>query len=95
MAKSPQADFDALALIDYPSSFPLKVIGHKAADFEEIVVQLVRARCPQDEEISVSCRESSGGKYLALTLGFTVYSQKQVEEIYRDLYDCEAVVMTL
>ena len=85
----------ALALLDYPSRFPLKVFGSQSGDFEGTVINLVRARCPQAEHIEVRRRSSKGGKYLALTLTFTVYSQQQLEEIYQDLYDCEQVVMSL
>jgi len=92
----PSTDADsALALLEYPNRYPLKVFGSKSAEFEATVVQLVRARCAQTEDIEVSKRESKGGKYIALTLTFTVYSQQQIEEIYRDLYDCEDVVMSL
>lgn len=95
MSRTRPADFDALALIDYPEQFPLKVLGRQGEDFEDMVLQLVRARCPQAETITLSKRRSSGGKYIALTLTFTAYSQLQIEEIYQDLYDCSAVVMTL
>ena len=84
-----------LALIDYPTQYPLKVLGRHDDDFERTVLDLVRARCPQAEHIDVRRRSSSGGKYLALTLTFTVYSQTQLEEIYRELYDCDQVVMSL
>lgn len=84
-----------LALIEYPSRFPLKVLGSQTDDFENIVLALIRARCPQAEHIDVRRRISSGGKYLALTLTFTVYNQQQLEEIYQDLYHCEQVVMSL
>jgi len=84
-----------LALIEYPSRFPLKVVGKQSDEFETAVLELVRARCPQAEHIEVRRRNSKGGKYLALTLTFTVYSQRQLEEIYQDLYDCEHVVMSL
>ena len=85
----------ALALLEYPNRFPLKVFGNHTDEFEAIILELIRARIPQAEHIEVSRRSSKGGKYLALTLTFTVYSQKQLEEIYQDLYDCEHVVMSL
>ncbi len=85
----------ALALIDYPSRYALKVFGTPGAEFERAVLELLRARCPQAEHIEIGRRLSKGGKYLALTLTFTVYSQRQLEEIYQDLYDCELVVMSL
>ncbi len=85
----------ALDLIDFPERYPLKVFGHRDEDFEAIVVELVRARCPQAEHIEVTRRSSSKGRYLALTLNFTVYSRQQITDIYRDLYECEHVVMSL
>lgn len=95
MVGSSQSQESALALIDYPSRFPLKVFGNQSDEFENIVLDLVRARCPEAEHIEIRKRSSKKGKYLALTLTFTVYSQQQLEEIYQDLYDCEQVVMSL
>ena len=84
-----------LALIEYPSRFPLKVFGNRDPEFEPTVLGLIRARVPQAEHIEVRRRSSRGGKYVALTLTFTVHSQQQLEEIYQDLYDCDRVVMSL
>jgi len=85
----------ALELIDYPSRYPLKVFGNQAMEFEDIVLALIKARCPQAEPFAVSSRASKAGKYLALTITFTVQNQKQLENIYQDLYECEHVVMSL
>lgn len=85
----------ALALLEYPGRFPLKVFGKDNADFETAVVDLVRARIPEAEHIEISRRHSKGGKYVALTLTFTVYTQQQLEDIYQDLYHCDQVVMSL
>lgn len=95
MSEVPGSSESALALIDYPSQFPLKVFGRPGGDFEATVVDLVRARVPQAEHIEVRRRSSRNGKYLALTLVFTVHTQQQLEDIYRDLYACEQVVMSL
>ena len=95
MPEKSHADESALGLLEYPNLYPLKVFGNQGDDFEEVVLQLVRARCPQAEHIDVRRRPSKGGKYLALTLTFTVYTQQQLQEIYQDLYECEQVVMSL
>ena len=95
MAELPESTESALALIDYPSRFPLKVFGKPSADFEATVLALVRARVPQAEHIEVIRRDSRTGKYQALTLTFTVHTQQQLQDIYRDLYDCDQVVMSL
>ena len=95
MAELSESTESALALLEYPSRFPLKVLGRQSAEFEASVLALVRARCPQAEHIEISKRSSKGGKYLALTLTFTVYTQQQLLDIYRDLHQCEQVVMSL
>jgi len=95
MAESPIRSESALSLLEYPSRFPLKVFGDNAGNFEFIVLELIRTRCPQNEHIAVSRRISRNGKYLALTLTFTAYSQDQIEKIYQDLSDCTQVVMSL
>ncbi len=85
----------SLELIEYPNRFPLKVFGSPSAQFEDIVLALVKARSPKTEHFEVSRRVSKGGKYVALTVTFTAYSEKQLEDIYQDLYECEHVVMSL
>lgn len=95
MDESPPLPRSALELIEYPSRYPLKVIGNHHEEFESIVLELVKARCPQAEHIEVSQRPSKKGKYVALTLTFTVYSEQQIKDIYSDLYECEHVVMSL
>lgn len=95
MAEKPGNRHPALELIEYPSRFPLKVFGSQSTQFEDIVLELVKARSPKTEHFEVTRRESKGGKYIALTVTFTVYSRKQLEDIYQDLYECEHVVMSL
>ena len=85
----------ALELLEYPNRFPLKVFGSQSPEFEDIVLALLKARSPKTEHFEVTRRASKGGKYTALTVTFTAYSQKQLEDIYQDLYECEHVVMSL
>ena len=95
MAEKPANSQSALELLEYPSRFPLKVFGSQSAEFEDAVLALLKARSPKTEHFEVTRRASKGGKYTALTVTFTVYSQKQLEDIYQDLYECEHVVMSL
>jgi len=95
MADQQEEKQSALELIDYPSQFPLKVLGIQATQFEDTVLELVKARSPKSEYFEVTRRSSKAGKYMALTVTFTVYSQKQLEDIYQDLYECDHVIMSL
>ncbi len=71
--------------LQYPTEFPLKVIGWNNDDFEEFVVRIVSKHVPYINAGAVSVRESSGGKYLSVTLTFIAQSRDQVDAIYREL----------
>ena len=73
------------SLIEYPSAFPIKVMGTMVAGFEEAVVAVAVQFDPSFDAESVERRPSSGGKYLGLTLTVTATSREQLDELYRTL----------
>jgi putative lipoic acid-binding regulatory protein len=73
------------SLIEYPSAFPIKVMGAMAAGFEEAVVAVAMQFDPGFDPSSVERRPSSGGKYLGLTITVTATSREQLDELYRTL----------
>ncbi len=79
----------------FPCTFPLKVIGWKADDFEALIVAIVRKHVPGMGEAAVTTRLSSGGKYLAVTVTFVAESKPQLDALYLELSRCDRVLMTL
>lgn len=73
------------SLIEYPSAFPIKVMGHHAEGFEEAVVAVARQFDPAFDLATVEKRPSKGGKYLGLTVTVTATSRAQLDELYRTL----------
>ncbi len=73
------------SLIEYPSAFPIKVMGAKVDGFLEAVVAVARHFDPDFDANSVEQRPSSGGKYLGLTITVTATSREQLDELYRTL----------
>lgn len=73
------------SLIEYPSAFPIKVMGLRVDEFEPAMLALARQFDPAFDAASVERRPSSGGKYLGLTLTITATSREQLDEIYRTL----------
>ena len=71
--------------IQYPCSFPIKVMGAKQADFVDIMVAVVRQHDPEFDATTVVVRESSGGNYQGLTITVTATSQAHLDDIYRAL----------
>ena len=74
-----------VSLIEYPSAFPIKVMGLYAEGFESAVVAVARQFDPAFDIASVERRPSKAGKYLGLTVTVTATSREQLDELYRAL----------
>jgi hypothetical protein len=82
-------------LLRFPCDFPIKVMGRAEPGFEGLVVAIVRRHAPGLGEGAVSVRESSGGRYLAVTLTIRAESRAQLDAIYDDLTAHDKVLMRL
>jgi uncharacterized protein len=83
------------SLIEYPSSFPIKVMGLNVDGFADAVVQIAKSFDPGFSERAVETRPSSGNKYLGVTITITATSREQLDEIYRTLTTHPMVKMVL
>lgn len=73
------------SLIEYPSAFPIKVMGVKVEGFVDAVVAVAQRFDPSFNAACVEQRESRGGKYLGVTITVTAHSREQLDELYRTL----------
>jgi uncharacterized protein len=73
------------SLIEYPSQFPIKVMGLKVDGFVHAVTQIARAFDPTFDAATVELRDSAAGKYLGITITVTATSREQLDELYRTL----------
>ena len=73
------------SLIRYPSQFPIKVLGPKVDGFVHAVSTVARAFDADFDAAAIELRESSGGKYLGITITITATSREQLDELYRTL----------
>ncbi len=73
------------SLLEFPCSFPLKVIGKDADDFKGFVLSVFRKHVDPANHESVETRPSGAGTYLAVTITFRAGSQDQIDALYRDL----------
>jgi putative lipoic acid-binding regulatory protein len=80
-SKDPRKD----SVIEYPSRFPIKVMGAKADGFVNAVTQVARQFDPSFDASTIELRDSSGGKYLGVTIYITATSREQLDELYRTL----------
>jgi putative lipoic acid-binding regulatory protein len=73
------------SLIEYPSEFPIKVMGPAVEGYEEAVLAVVRNFDPALDIARVERRPSRAGNYLGLTIVVTATSREQLDELYRTL----------
>lgn len=71
------------SLIQYPSEFPIKVMGAHVDGFVEAVVAVATRFDPGFHAGRLETRPSSGGKYLGVTITITATSREQLDELYR------------
>ncbi|HEX7440543.1 MAG TPA: DUF493 family protein [Caldimonas sp.] len=73
------------SLIEYPSQFPIKVMGTNVDGFADAVIAVARKFDPLLDPTTVESRLSAAGKYLSLTVTITATSREQLDELYRTL----------
>jgi uncharacterized protein len=73
------------SLIEYPSRFPVKVLGLKADGFVEAVIAVARQFDPAFDAASVELRDSRAGNYLGITITIDATSREQLDGLYRTL----------
>jgi putative lipoic acid-binding regulatory protein len=90
-ANDPRKD----SLIEYPSQFPIKVMGAHAEGFVNAITTIAKQFDPTYDASTVELRESKGGNYLGVTVTVTATSREQLDELYRTLSSHPMVKMVL
>jgi putative lipoic acid-binding regulatory protein len=73
------------SLIEYPSQFPIKVMGLKVEGLVGAITHIAHQFDPAFDAGTIELRESKGGKYLGITITVTATSRAQLDELYRTL----------
>ncbi|GLP98020.1 DUF493 family protein YbeD [Paraferrimonas sedimenticola] len=70
-------------LLEFPCSFPFKVVGLADPQLPDHVVKVVQAHVPGDYRPTTA--KSSKGTYHSITIRVKVESKQQVESLYSEL----------
>lgn len=73
------------SLIEYPSRFPIKVMGERVDGLVHAITAIAKQFDPTFDAATIELRESSTGKYLGVTVTITATSREQLDELYRTL----------
>lgn len=83
------------SLIQYPSQFPIKVMGVKADGFVHAITQIAERFDPAFDATTVELRDSKAGNYLGVTITVTATSRGQLDDLYRALSSHPSVKVVL
>lgn len=81
--------------LTFPCDFPIKILGKSNFEFESTALTIIRKHIPNLSEGAVQLKMSQEGNYLSITATVYVESQKQLDDLYRELVASEFVLMVL
>jgi uncharacterized protein len=81
----PEDDPRKASLIEYPSPFPIKVMGANANGFVHAITQIAEQFDPSFDASTIELRDSKSGNYLGVTITVTATSREQLDSIYQAL----------
>ncbi len=83
------------SLIEYPTDFPIKIMGRREPRLVQSIVDIVLKHAPNFDANTVEMRTSKKNSYLSVTCTVRATSREQLDALYKDLCDHPAVVMVL
>lgn len=73
------------SLIEYPSLFPIKVMGLQDDGLVHAITEIAKRFDPFFDTAGIELRPSSKGKYLGVTITITATSRAQLDDLYHAL----------
>jgi len=83
------------APMDFPSDFPIKVMGRCDSDLRAVTTAIVERHMGTLDETRIRTRTSSDGNFVAVTFVVHAESRAQLDALYRELSACKSVLMAL
>ena len=72
-------------LLQFPTDFPIKIMGEKREGFAHAMIELVQRHAPDFKAETLEMRASSSGKYLSITCTIRATSKAQLDALYQEI----------
>ena len=82
-------------LLQFPCSFPIKMMGRADSEFSDTAVGLVEQHVGKITVESIQTSKSRNGNFLSVTVTIDAKSQEQLDNIYNDLSNHEDILVAL
>ena len=85
----------AETLLEFPTEFPIKVMGRAKEGFAQMVFDIVIKHVPDYDGSTMELRPSSANNYLSVTCTIIARSKEQLDDLYRELSSHPDIAMVL
>ena len=85
----------AETLLQFPCSFPIKMMGRADAGFGDIAIHLIERHVGEISKDRIQTTTSRNGNFVSVTITIDAQSQQQLDKIYNDLSKQEDVLVAL
>lgn len=82
-------------LIDFPCSFPIKIIGINSGEFIDEIVKVTKKHFPDFNRENLSEKVSQNASYLAVTVTVIADNQSMLDAYYQDIVKITGIKMVL
>lgn len=82
-------------LLEFPSAFPVKIMGRDTPEFHATARSLVERHTGPLADEAIQTALSRNGRFVSITVTVTAQSKQQLDAIYRDLTAHDDVLMAL
>jgi putative lipoic acid-binding regulatory protein len=82
-------------LLNFPTDYPIKVIGRPSAEFRARIHAIVLRHVPVLEASHVTEHLSKNGNYLSISYAIRAESREQVSALAADLTACPEVLLVI
>lgn len=82
-------------LLQFPTDYPIKVVGRPSAEFRAHIHAIVIKHVPNVETDRISERLSENGNFLSISYMIRAESREQVIALAKELTSAEGVLMVL
>jgi putative lipoic acid-binding regulatory protein len=82
-------------LLQFPTDYPIKVVGRPSAEFRAHIHAIVIKHVPNVETDRISERLSENGNFLSISYMIRAESREQVVALAKELTSAEGVLMVI
>lgn len=83
------------SVMEFPCSFPIKLMGRETATFRQTARELVEKHTGPLDDAAIESALSRNGRFVSITITIVAESREQLDNIYRDATAHDDVIMAL